>query len=270
MKNGTIKVIPRDNKPAFELTMPEAQIADDCSNHERRKAAPRNLESYRILLINDKHLLLSGKDGAFYTILVDDLTSQDQFDKRIRLVADGGHNMPILQLLKDSDECEQTMAVSLGYDRTLLAWSVQEHSSLLYVDKHASLACLGQTIDPDMLAFADDTWGARDELIVVQNRPSCQKILQLELCEEGALRTTDLTSVKVLDRSAPISAISMSSGPDSSLMVIVYDEVRLAVYDYLEKEVVRKFKGPAGQNIKAVALNVQANSLAMLLANKES
>ena len=57
-----------------------------------------------------------------------------------------------------------------------------------------------------------------------------------------ALRTTDLTSLKVLDRTAPITAISVSSDANSSLMVVVYDEIRLTVYDYLEKEVVRKFK----------------------------
>ena len=37
-------------------------------------------------------------------------------------------------------------------------------------------------------------------------------------------------------------------------MVLVYDEVRLVVYDYVEKEVNRKFKASNGLKIKDIIL----------------
>ena len=78
-------------------------------------------------------MLMTGKDGALYSVFTDALNDQENFDKSVRLVADGGHNMPILQLLNDCGA--KNVVVSLGYDRTLVAWSVEEHTGLLYVDK---------------------------------------------------------------------------------------------------------------------------------------
>ena len=67
----------------------------------------------------------------------------------------------------------------------------------------------------------------------MQNRPTCQKILCLELesAEAKAIHINDLTTAKIIDRSAPITAFKVSES--DGLIALVYDQMRITVYDSL-------------------------------------
>ena len=59
------------------------------------------------------------------------------------------------------------------------------------------------------------------------------------------MRTTDLSSNKILDRSAPVTSVAVdNSGSEEGLMALVFDEIRVVIYDSLQKEVKRKHRVP--------------------------
>ena len=92
-----------------------------------------------------------------------------------------------------------------------------------------------------------------NELIVVQNRPSSQKVLSIELdLDQKCLLTSDLTSTKILDRSAPITAFTIG---EEGKMALVHAESRLSVYDSLQKELLKKYRCPAGGKIKDITFS---------------
>ena len=86
----------------------------------------------------------------------------------------------------------------------------------------------------------------------MQNRPSCQKILCLELGgdDAGAIQINDLTTAKIIDRSAPITAFRVSES--DGLIALVYDQMRITVYDSLQKEIVKKYRQGNGK-VKDIA-----------------
>lgn len=59
---------------------------------------------------------------------------------------------------------------------------------------------------------------------------------------DGTLKMSDLTSTRIIDRAATITAFEICLESVNGLVALVYDKTRLILYKSLEKEIERKFK----------------------------
>ena len=89
-----------------------------------------------------------------------------------------------------------------------------------------------------------------EKLFIVQSKGISQKILALDLSpldendEFKALKITDYTCRKLVDKQAEITSFSLckSQAVPNDIFCLVFDYTRLIVYNFMDKEIVYKFK----------------------------